>query len=326
MEQIMVTGGAGFIGSHVCAKLLEEGYSVLCIDNLNEYYSPSIKKKNIEKLEKQAQSTKGTFIFYQVDFTDKQVIEKIFTKDKPTKVIHLGARAGVRPSLKDPQLYADVNIKGTLNLLESARKHNIQRFVFGSSSSVYGINKKIPFNEEDTVDQQTSPYAVSKRAGELYCYCYHHLYKLSIVCLRFFTVYGPAGRPDMAPFIFTSRISEGVPIDKFGDGSSKRDYTHISDITQGVVSALTTPNLSYEIINLGNSSPITLNQFIDIIENAVRQKAIINQKPMQPGDVPLTYADSAKAEQLLGYNPQFPIQEGMGTFAEWLKENKEHYA
>ncbi len=326
MDKILVTGGAGFIGSHVCSRLIELGYSVVCIDNLNDYYSPSIKNKNIEKLEKQAQQAKGTFTFHKLDITDAEALGELFAKEQFTKVMHLAARAGVRPSLKDPQLYAKVNIQGTLNLLECACKHGVQRFVFGSSSSVYGVNKKIPFSEEDEVNLQSSPYAVSKRAGELYCYSYHKLYNLPIVCLRFFTVYGPAGRPDMAPFIFTSRIANGTPINKFGDGSSKRDYTQVSDIAQGVVSALTTPNLSFEIINLGNSNPITLNEFIDIIENAVGKKAVINQMPMQPGDVPLTYADSAKAERLLGYKPAFPIHEGMRQFADWLKENKEHYA
>ncbi|MDO8642817.1 MAG: NAD-dependent epimerase/dehydratase family protein [Candidatus Woesearchaeota archaeon] len=317
MEPILVTGGAGFIGSHVCKKLLEKGYRVVCVDNLNDYYNPDIKKKNVEHLCAHAE-----FVFYHADILDVRALDIVFEKEHPTRIIHLAARAGVRPSLEQPNLYANVNIRGTLNVLECARRQGIRRVVFGSSSSVYGLNTTVPFLETDDVANQASPYGVSKRAGELYCYNYHHLYGLSIACLRFFTVYGPSGRPDMAPYKFTKLISEGKSIELFGDGTSQRDYTYVDDIVQGVVAALEHPDIGFEIINLGDSRPVPLKQFIAITEEAVGKKASIVHQPFQHGDVPVTFANIEKARALLGYAPETPLEQGMAHVVAWFNEQK----
>lgn len=315
METILVTGAAGFIGSHVCAVLLDKGYRVVGIDNLNDYYSVSVKKKNRDRCAKHS-----SFIFYQTDILDHHTLEQIFSTEKPVRIIHLAARAGVRPSLQNPQLYADVNIKGTLNLLDCARRFGVTRFVFGSSSSVYGLNTKVPFSEDDDVSNQASQYGVSKRAGELYCSLYHHLYGLSIACLRFFTVYGPAGRPDMAPYKFTKLISRNEPLEMFGDGNTQRDYTYVSDIGAGIVAAVEHPALAFEIINLGDSRPVSLHAFISIVEHAVGKKAHIIRKPFQPGDVPITFADIHKARALLSYEPRVSLEQGMKQFVAWFNE------
>lgn len=330
MKQIIVTGGAGFIGSHACTSLIGRGYSVVCIDNLNDYYSPQRKRKNLEEIKKElgrkkeaekksGDSNDSGFFFYEADILDREKLEEIFMKHKIDGIIHLAARAGVRPSVENPRLYAEVNIRGTLNLLELARKFGVRRFVFGSSSSVYGLNEKIPFSEKDSVESQTSPYGASKRIGELYSHFYHKTYGLEIACLRFFTVYGPRGRPDMAPYIFTEKISGGKPIDMYGDGSTKRDYTYVSDIVSGIISALEKEKLRFEIINLGNSSPVSLKDFISVIEKTVGKKAIINKLPMQQGDVPITFADISAAKKILGYAPKVTIEEGMKLFYEWYK-------
>jgi len=312
---ILVTGGAGFIGSHVCDALLARGDIVICVDNLNSYYSQKRKIKNILP-----NLDNPNFFFYVKNIAFKDKIESVFKKHKIDKVIHLAARAGVRFSIERPDLYEESNVQGTINLLELSKEYNVQNFVFASSSSVYGNNKKIPFSETDDVNKPISPYAASKRACELFCFTYHHLFNLKITCLRFFTVYGPRGRPDMAPYLFTKAIIEGTPIKQFGDGSSKRDYTYIDDIVQGVLSALD-KNLNFEIINLGNSSPVSLNEFISTVEEAVGKKATKKILPMQPGDVPITYADITKAKRLLNYSPKTSLKEGIKKFVDWYKEN-----
>ncbi len=313
--KILLTGCAGFIGSHVSEALLKRGDSVVGVDNINDYYDTKKKEKNLEILKKNK-----NFIFYKEDIRNYEGLKEIFDKEKPDKVVHIAARAGVRPSIQNPLLYEEVNVKGTLNLLDLAKDHKIKSFVFASSSSVYGNRKKIPFSETDNVDNPISPYAATKKAGELICYTYHHLYNMKITCLRFFTVYGPRGRPDMAPYLFTDWIYNGKPIKRFGDGSTKRDYTFITDIVKGVVASID-KELDFEIINLGNNKPVMLNDFIKTIEKVTGKKAVIKELPMQPGDVDITYADVSKAEKLLGFKPTTSIEEGMKKFFEWYKKN-----
>ncbi|MBW2999045.1 SDR family NAD(P)-dependent oxidoreductase [Candidatus Woesearchaeota archaeon] len=315
METILVTGGAGFIGSHVCEKLLEKNYKVICIDNFNDFYSPKVKEENLKECLKD-----NNFVLYREDITNFEGLKKIFQENKIDKIIHLAARAGVRFSITDPVLYEKVNIKGTINLLELAKDFKIKNFIFGSSSSIYGVNKKVPFSEDDKVENQISPYGASKRAGEMYCRVYHKLFGLKITCLRFFTVYGPRGRPDMAPYKFTKLISEGKEIKMYGDGSSKRDYTYVTDIVEGVISA-SEKDFDFEIINLGDSNPVELRYFISLFEKSLGKKAKIKQLPMQPGDVTVTFADISKAEKLLNYRPKVKIEEGIKLLVEWFKEN-----
>jgi len=260
-------------------------------------------------------------VFYKADICNFKAMKKIFEKEKPEKVIHLAARAGVRPSIENPFIYEETNIRGTLNLLELAKNAKVKSFVFASSSSVYGNQKKIPFSETDNVDNPISPYATSKKAGELLCFTYHYLYNMKITCLRFFTVYGPRGRPDMAPYLFVKNIMAGTPIKKFGDGTSKRDYTFIADIAKGVLAAID-KELEFEIINLGNNKPMELNTFISIVEKLAGKKAAINSLPMQPGDVAITYADIKKAKKMLGYEPETSFEQGMRQFVEWYKPNR----
>lgn len=314
MSVILVTGGAGFIGSHLCDRLLNIGEKVICLDNLNSYYSPKQKIRNI-----QHNFCNKNFAFVTLDIQKKDQLEQVFLKNKITKIVHLAARAGVRPSIEKPLWYKDTNVSGTLNLLELARQYDIKNFIFASSSSVYGNNKKVPFSETDNVDCPISPYAASKKAGELFCYTYSHLFKLNVTCLRFFTVYGPRGRPDMAPFMFTDKISKGIPIEMFGDGTTKRDYTYIGDIIDGIISALQ-KSFRFEIINLGNNRPVELRYFISIIEKYLNKKAKIKKMPMQLGDVEITFADITKAKKLLGYNPKISIEEGMKRFIDWYKK------
>lgn len=315
VETILVTGGAGFIGSHVCDRLLSMKKRVICLDNLNPYYSPKRKIKNI-----QHNFNNPNFLFIILDITKKEQLEQVFQNNKIDKIIHLAARAGVRPSIERPLWYRDTNVNGTINLLELAKKYKIKNFVFGSSSSVYGKIKKIPFSEEDNVDYPVSPYAASKKACELFCYTYSYLCNLNVTCLRYFTVYGPRGRPDMAPYLFTKWISQGKPIKMFGDGTTKRDYTYISDIVDGTIAALE-KKFRFEILNLGNNKPIELRQFIKIIEKHLGKKAKIKKLPLPPGDVPMTFADITKAAKLLGYRPKVGIDEGMKRFVEWFKKN-----
>lgn len=316
--KVLVTGGAGFIGSHLVKKLLNENIQVVCVDNFDNYYDPSRKEKNVSDF-----INNPNFKLYREDVRNFEALDKIFRKEKNIKkIVHLAAMAGVRNSIKYPSLYGDVSVQGTINILELAKKYKIENFVFASSSSVYGGNKKVPFSENDRVDNPISPYAATKKAGELICHTYHHLYNLNITCLRFFTVYGPAGRPDMAPYKFTKAILAGDEILMFGDGSSQRSYTYIGDIITGVYFALD-KKLGYEIINLGGSQTITLKEFIALIEKVSGTKAKIRQVSEQSGDMPITSADISKAKRLLNYEPKTDPEKGMSIFIDWFKKN--HY-
>ena len=313
---ILVTGGAGFIGSHVLDRLAAEGRRAVCLDNFNDYYPPEVKRRNIEKA-----LASGMVELVEADIREMEACRSAFGQHEIESVIHLAARAGVRPSIEEPILYEEVNCRGTLNLLECARLAGVRKFVFGSSSSVYGINQKVPFSEDDPIARPISPYAATKRAGELHCHVYHHLYGIPTVCLRFFTVYGPRQRPDLAIHKFTALIEAGEKIQMFGDGSSRRDYTYYSDVVDGVLAALDR-EFDFEIINLGNSSPVELRELISIIERTLGKTARIEQLPHQPGDVPITYADISKARQLLDYDPQYPIGRGIENFVEWYRQQK----
>jgi UDP-glucuronate 4-epimerase len=307
---ILVTGGAGFIGAHVCKALLSRGDSVICIDDFNDYYDPKLKESRVKEFSE-------NFKLYRADIRDFDVLKKIFSAHKIDKVAHLAARAGVRASLQNPFIYEEVNVKGTLNLLELSK--DVKNFVFASSSSVYGGNKKIPFSESDPVDNQISPYGATKKAGEVLCHCYNYLYNIPISCLRFFTVYGPSGRPDMALFKFTKAISEGKTIDVYGNGKMKRDFTYVDDVVAGILAALDN-NYPFEIFNLGNSNTVELMYFISLIEGELGKKAKINFLPMQPGDVPVTYADISKAKKMLGFVPKTKIEKGVRLFIDWYKD------
>lgn len=313
--KILVTGGAGFIGSHVCESLVSRGDNILCLDNLNDYYDPKIKQSNIKRL-----IGSKNFTFIKGDITDIELMKNVFEKGEFDKVIHLAACAGVRPSIANPLLYENVNIKGTLNILELCKKFGIKKLVFASSSSVYGDSKKLPLSEKDNVNFPISPYAATKKAGEELCYTYHHLYDIPVVCLRFFTVYGPRGRPDMAIYKFTNSISEGKTIELYGDGSSSRDYTYVEDIVSGVISALDR-DLNYEIINLGDSRTIQLMDLVKLIEKNVGKKAKVKFLPTQPGDVFVTYADISKAKKILGYEPKTKIEDGIRKYVAWYQQN-----
>ena len=312
---ILVTGGAGFIGSHVCERLLAEGHSVWAFDDLNTFYDPQFKRRNIREI----QALAKPFEFVQGDLTDSAALEELFASVKFDQVIHLAARAGVRPSLEEPALYQRVNVEGTVNLLEAARKHGVKKVVAASSSSVYGVNSKVPFAEVDPIFQAISPYAASKLACEALGHVYHHVYGLDVVMLRFFTVYGPRQRPDLAIYKFAGLISAGKPIPVFGDGSTARDYTYVEDIMQGVM-ACTRREFGYEIFNLGESQTVKLAYLIELLEQALGTKAVIDRRPMQPGDVPLTCADITKAREKLGYNPQTRIEQGIPLFVKWFKQ------
>ena len=311
---ILVTGGAGFIGFHVTKALLERGNNVVIIDNFNDYYDVKLKEARIKELGKN-----NNLDVIKADISDYDAINNIFKKHKFNKICHLAAQAGVRYSLENPFAYEKSNILGTLVTLEMARKHNIKDFVFASSSSVYGNNKKIPFSENDNVDKPVSLYAATKKSSELLAYTYYHLYGLNCTGLRFFTVYGEFGRPDMALIKFVKNILEDKPIDVYNNENMKRDFTYISDITNGILAAIDNP-FPYEIINLGNGKPIELSYFIECIENALGKKAIKNMLPMQSGDVKITHADIKKAEKLLNYKPKIKIEEGIKRFVEWYKK------
>ncbi|MDO8740503.1 MAG: SDR family NAD(P)-dependent oxidoreductase [Candidatus Woesearchaeota archaeon] len=310
---IFITGGAGFIGSHLCERLLKEGKEVIAVDDFNDFYDPEKKKKNIEDCAKNKK-----FKIYKADIRDKEEIKKIFEKNKINVIVHLAARAGVRPSMENPLLYIDVNVNGTLAMLELAKKFNIKKFIFASSSSVYGSNDKIPFSEDDPINNPLSPYAITKIAGEQLCRIYSKLHSINMVCLRFFTVYGPRGRPDMAPYKFTNLIMQGKEIEVYGNGSSKRDYTFVSDIIDGIATAVE-KELKFEVINLGDSNPVELKYLISLIEKNTGKKAKIKFMPEQKGDVPITYADVSKAKRLLGYKPKVKIEEGVKRLVEWYK-------
>lgn len=313
---ILVTGGAGFIGSHLVEKLLFQGEQVVVIDNFNDFYQPAYKRENISGAIRNQRLT-----LYETDICNTVSCKEVFEKHRIEKIVHLAAYAGVRPSIERPLLYEEVNCKGTLNLLELSRIYKVKQFIFGSSSSVYGNNKKIPFSEDDPVNEPISPYAATKRAGELYCYNYHHLYKIPVACLRFFTVYGPRQRPDLAIRKFTEIIDHNQQIPMYGNGTTQRDYTFFSDIIDGVVSTLK-KQFDFEIFNLGNSTPVQLAKIIELIEQELGKKAKIKRLPEQPGDVHRTYADIRKAERFLQYRPKVSIEQGIRLFVAWYKEHK----
>mmetsp|Transcript_30123 Transcript_30123/g.39668 ORF Transcript_30123/g.39668 Transcript_30123/m.39668 type:complete len:416 (+) Transcript_30123:348-1595(+) len=313
-KRVLVTGGAGFIGSSVAEYLLERGDFVVIVDEVNDYYNPNLKKANLEDL--LAKYSDELLKVYIGDICDVPFIEKVFAETKPNHICHMAARAGVRPSIEDPFVYIHSNVEATTRLLELARTNGCISFVFASSSSVYGGSKREEFAETDIVDFPVSPYAATKKACELIAYTYHNLYGLDIAGLRFFTVYGPRGRPDMAPFKFIDRVSRGIEIQQFGDGSSSRDYTYIDDIVDGVVRSIDQPQ-GYQIYNLGNGNPIGLRRFISIVEETVGKDAIIRQLPDQPGDVPRTCADISKARNMLGYSPKVNFEEGIRRTVEW---------
>lgn len=316
IKNILVTGGAGFIGSHLVEKLLREGdWKITVVDDFNDFYSPLVKRFNILPFLNNPQ-----FSLRETDICDADNLRAVFDEKEFDAIVHLAARAGVRPSLSQPKLYSETNVGGTLNLLELAREFGVKQFVFGSSSSVYGINCKIPFSETDKISQPISPYAATKAAGELLCYTYSHLYDIRAVCLRFFTVYGARQRPDLAIHKFSKLIWENKPIEMFGDGTTRRDYTYIDDVIAGVRSAIDYDKSDYEIFNLGESQTVELRELIEILEGKIGKKAIIERRPMQPGDVPQTFADISKARELLNYNPQTKIEEGIGKFVEWFGE------
>ncbi|MFA6098533.1 MAG: GDP-mannose 4,6-dehydratase [Patescibacteria group bacterium] len=314
MKNVLVTGGAGFIGSHVAKKLLERGDQVIIVDNFNDYYDPSLKEDRIKILLKDL-----SFKLYRTDIVNLDDLKKIFQKNKIDEICHLAARAGVRASIANPFIYQQSNDLGTLNLLELAKDFKIKDFVFASSSSVYGGNAKIPFSESDPVDHPISPYAATKKATEVMAHVYHHLYGINCTALRFFTVCGPWGRPDMALFKFTEKILGGKPIDVYNNGDHERDFTYIDDIVQGVVAALDNP-FPYEIINLGNSHTVNLKYFIELIEKELNKKAKKNMVPLQAGDVHKTHADISKAKRLLGFEPKTNIEKTVHNFINWYKQ------
>jgi UDP-glucuronate 4-epimerase len=316
---ILLTGGAGFIGSHTACALLRRGDRVTIVDEFNDYYAPRVKRRNIEDV-----CAAGPCTVCEGDIRDLAFVRGVFAREQFDAVCHLAARAGVRPSIAQPFLYEQVNVLGTLHLLQLAAEHKIPQFVYASSSSVYGNMPTAPFREDMQLDQPISPYAATKKACELLAYTYHHLYGLRCIGLRFFTVYGPAGRPDMAPFIFTRNMLEGRPIQQFGDGSSLRDYTYIDDIVAGILASL---DCSYacEIFNLGNCRPIRLDEFIRQIAAACGVTPVIERLPMQPGDVQMTCADTAKAQRLLGFAAKTPFEQGIRHFVNWYREHADLY-
>lgn len=310
-----MTGGAGFIGSHLVDRLLAEGeWNVTAFDDFNDFYSPPIKRSNIAE-----HLTNANYTLVEGDIRDENALEHVFSREQFDCIVHLAARAGVRPSLTEPRLYFETNVTGTLNLLELAKKYKVGQFVFGSSSSVYGINGKVPFAEDDRIYQPISPYAATKAAGELLCHTYSHLHGIRTVCLRFFTVYGARQRPDLAIHKFSQLISDGKPIQMFGDGTTRRDYTYVDDIIQGVRASIDYTGAMHEVFNLGESETIELRELIELLERSLDMHAVIDRQPMQPGDVPITYADISKARELLGYNPATKIADGIPKFVEWFR-------
>ena len=314
-KKVLVTGGAGFVGSNVAEALLARGDDVVIVDEMNDYYDVRIKENNLQRLREMYPEDKRLAI-YRGDICDENFMLQLFENERPQWVCHMAARAGVRPSIQDPFVYIHSNIRGTTHLMELSHKFGVKNFVFASSSSVYGGSKNTFFSEDENVDNPVSPYAASKKACELLAYTYHHLYQLNVTGLRFFTVYGPRGRPDMAPFKFIDRVSRGLELQQFGDGSSSRDYTYIEDIVDGVVRAIDRP-YKYEMFNLGKGSGTSLKDFLDIVQKHVGKKAIIKILPDQPGDVPYTCADVSKAYDLLGYRATVPFDEGIRRTVDW---------
>ena len=313
--RILVTGGAGFIGSHLVERLLADGHNVAILDDFNDFYDPKIKRANVSNVEKE-------IAVHDVDLRDAAKIARLFRNAKFNAVFHLAARAGVRPSIQHPQLYYDTNVAGTLHLLEAARSSQVERFIFASSSSVYGAAKRVPFSEEEHLTQTLSPYAATKIAGEFLCSTYSHLHNVRIVALRYFTVYGVRQRPDLAIHQFTRKIAAGEAIDQFGDGTTRRDYTYIDDIIQGTMVALKYNGPMFDVFNLGESDTIQLKDLIAAIEKTLGKKAKINLLPEQPGDMALTCADISKARKLLGYDPKTKFEEGLPKFVDWFLKSR----
>lgn len=312
--RVLITGGAGFIAFHLAARLIKERHDVSLLDNFNDFYDPELKRRNIRDLQALA-----SVDVHEVDILDCDALRQVFEKCSPEVIVHLAAWAGVRPSLERPALYSAVNVTGTVNVLELAREYEIKCFIFGSSSSVYGENKKTPFSEDDPVDRPVSPYAATKRAGELLCHTYSHNFSMNITCLRFFTVYGPRQRPEMAIHKFAQRIWENLEIPVFGNGESRRDYTYVDDIVSGITAAIEV-NTRFAILNLGESQTTSILELIHYLELALGKKARLRFLPNQPGDMLITYADIRQARRLLDYDPQIPISIGIDRFAAWFKE------
>jgi UDP-glucuronate 4-epimerase len=311
----LVTGGAGFIGSHLVERLLRDGHSVAILDDFNDFYDPQIKRTNISGVAKDV-------TVHDVDLRDGEKVAKVFRNEKFDAIFHLAARAGVRPSIQQPQLYYDTNVAGTVHLLEAARSNGVGKFIFASSSSVYGAARRVPFSEDEHLTQTLSPYAATKIGGEFLCSTYSHLYKIRVVALRYFTVYGARQRPDLAIHQFTRKIHGGEPIDQFGDGTTRRDYTYIEDIIQGTMAALKYGGPAFDVFNLGESDTIELKDLIAAIEKTLGKKAKINRLPEQPGDMPLTCADISKARKLLGYDPKTKFEDGLPKFVDWFLKSR----
>ncbi len=313
-QTVLVTGAAGFIGSHACEALMKRGARIIGVDNFCDFYDRSWKEMNLRSI------APGQKIdVEEVDIIDGDRIDKIVAAAKPSAILHLAAMAGVRPSIEQPAYYARVNVEGTTHLLQAAVKHKVGKFVFASSSSVYGNMSKVPFSEEDPVSEPISPYAATKRAGELICYTYWHLYKLPCFCLRFFTVYGPRQRPDLAIHKFTRLISSGQKVPFFGDGSTSRDYTFVEDTVAGIMAALDRCD-RYRVYNLGGSDPVTLSDLVSGLEKAIGKSANLDRRPAQPGDVERTFADLTRSRAELGYSPKIPLAEGLRRFVAWFNE------
>ena len=316
-KRILLTGGAGFIGSHVAEELIRRGMKLSIVDNLDNFYAPSRKRRNLQEI-----AEAGTYEFFEADVREMHALRRVAERVQPEILIHLAARAGVRPSIEQPALYESVNVAGTVNLLEIAREFKVQRLILGSSSSVYGIANRVPFCEDDLNTRPISPYAATKLAAESMCYTYTHLYGLTTLCLRFFTVYGPRQRPDLAIHKFTALIEAGKPIPVYGNGSMGRDYTYVDDIVSGVVASLEyapQPKLPFEVFNLGNSHPVRLEELIAQLETATGKKALQQRLPDQPGDVPITWANIDKAKRLLGYSPKTSMEQGLLNFVGWYR-------
>jgi len=333
-SHVLVTGGAGFIGSHLARRLLARGDRVTVLDDFNDFYDPARKRQNVAWLLAEPAAAaaaaaaavpeparRDRLRLVEGDIRDAALVDRLFAAGAFDAVVHLAARAGVRPSLREPVLYEDVNCVGTLRLLEAARRHGPRLFLFGSSSSVYGINTKVPFAEDDPVDRPISPYATTKRSGELLCYNYHHLYGLRVACLRFFTVYGPAQRPEMAIHKFTDLLARGRPVPMYGDGSSRRDYTYVDDIVDGLLATLALAP-EFEVLNLGGADTTALSDLVLWLAEELAVEPRIEYLAAQPGDVPITYADVGKAARLLGYSPKVPIREGLRRFVRWYREQQ----
>lgn len=315
--RVLITGGAGFIGSHLAEKVLAAGHNVSILDDFNDFYDPQIKRANVQAIVKHVP-------VHAVDLRDAEAVRRVLLGEKFDAIVHLAARAGVRPSIKNPQLYYQTNVNGTLNLLEAATAAAVGRILLASSSSVYGISKTVPFSEDQHLTQTISPYAATKIASEFLGSTYSHLYGIRVVALRFFTVYGPRQRPDLAIHRFTRQIAAGQPIEQFGDGSTRRDYTYIDDIIQGVMAAFEYNGPLFDIFNLGESETIQLRDLIASIERELGVKAKINRLPEQPGDVPLTCANISKARRLLGYNPATRFSDGLPRFIDWFRRAGNH--